>query len=262
MDLYLREKVVLVTAASRGLGYATARLLAQEGAFLALCARQEGLLIEAAERLERETGTQVLPITADVADPDAAPRLAAMTVEHFGRIDALLVNAGGPPPGKFADFQVKDWEAAIDLTITSAVRLIHAVVPIMRKQGGGSILANTSVSVRHPLDGLILSNSLRPAVIGLVKSLSIELGRDGIRVNAIAPGWTRTERVDQLLRDRAARSGTTPEEEEAKIVAAVPLGRMATPEEYARAAAFLLSPAASYITGVTLLVDGGLSRAG
>lgn len=261
MDLYLREKVVLVTAASRGLGYATARLLAQEGAFLALCARQEGPLIEAAERLERETGTQVLPITADVADPDAATHLAAMTVEHFGRIDALLVNAGGPPPGKFADFQVKDWEAAIDLTITSAVRLIHAVVPIMRKQGGGSILANTSVSVRHPLDGLILSNSLRPAVIGLVKSLSIELGSDGIRVNAIAPGWTRTERVDQLLRDRAARSGTTPEEEEAKIVAAVPLGRMATPEEYARAAAFLLSPAASYITGVTLLVDGGLSRA-
>ncbi len=261
MDLQLREKVVVVTAASRGLGYAVARAVAAEGAKVALCARQEGPLVEAAERLRADYGVEVLPVVCDVADAEAAPRLAAMTVEQFGTIDALFINAGGPPPGKFLDFRPEDWQAAMRLTIESAVRLAYAVVPVMRQAGGGSILANTSVSVRYPLDNLILSNSLRLAVVGMVKSLALELGRDGIRVNAIAPGWTRTERVEQLLAHRAQANGTTKEAEAAKIAAAIPLGRMATPEEFGRAAAFLLSPAASYITGVTLLVDGGMARA-
>jgi len=261
MELGLKDKVALVTAASRGLGYATAHALAEEGAHIALCARTEKTLVQAAERLAEETGADVLPIAADVADPGAANHLAAMTLENFGQIDVLFINAGGPPPGKFLDFQPKDWEEATQLTIQSAVRLAYAVVPVMRKQKGGSILINTSVTVRHPLDSLILSNSLRLALIGMVKSLSIELGPDNIRLNAIAPGWTRTERVDQLLNDRAKRNETTTEEEAAKISAAVPLGRIAEPEEYGKVAAFLLSPAASYVTGVTLLVDGGLSRA-
>ncbi|MBN1486073.1 MAG: SDR family oxidoreductase [Anaerolineae bacterium] len=261
MDLRLKDKVVLVTAASRGLGYATAYALAQEGANIALCARNEAQLTPAAQRLADETGVEVLPIVADVADANAGDRLAAMTLENFGRIDALFINAGGPPPGKFLDLRANDWDAAINLTIQSAVRLAYAVIPVMRQQNEGSLLFNTSVTVKHPLDNLILSNSLRLAIVGLVKSLSIELGPNNIRVNAIGPGWTRTERVDQLLGDRAARNGTTPEAEAEKIAAAIPLGRIAEPEEYGRVAAFLLSPAASYVTGVTLLVDGGLSRA-
>ncbi len=261
MNLMLKDKVALVTAASRGLGYATARALAQEGANIVLCARHDETLQDAAQSLVDETGTTVLPVTADVTDSGAARHLVAQTVEHFGQLDTLFVNAGGPPPGKFLDLTPKDWETATDLTIQSAVQLAYAAVPVMRKQGGGTLLFNTSVTVRHPLDNLILSNSLRLAVVGLVKSLSIELGPDNIRVNAIGPGWTRTERVDQLLNDRAKRNDTTIKEAAAHIAEAIPLGRIADPEEYGRVAAFLLSPAASYVTGVTLLVDGGLSRA-
>ena len=261
MDLMVKDKVILLTAASRGLGYATARVLAQEGAHVAICARTEAILVEAAERLKDETGAEVLPVAADVTEPREIERLTAMTVEHFGRIDALFVNAGGPPPGKFLDLRPQDWETATQLTIQSAVQLTYAVLPVIRQQKGGSLLFNTSVTVRYPLDNLILSNSLRLAIIGLMKSLAIELGPDGIRANAIGPGWTRTERVDQLLHDRASRNETTVEEEAKQVASDIPLGRIADPEEYGRVAAFLLSPAASYVTGTTLLVDGGLSRA-
>ncbi len=261
MDLCLKDKIALITAASQGLGYATARAMAQEGCHIALCARREAPLVDAAERLSDETGVEVLPIPADVTEANAADRLAAITLDEFGQIDALFVNAGGPPPGGFSDFQPQDWEDAMKLTIQSAVRLAHAVVPVMRCQNSGSILFNTSLTVKHPLDNLILSNSLRLSVIGLMKSLAIELGSDNVRANAIAPGWTRTARVEQLLADRAARRESTPDAEAAKIAVDVPLGRMADPEEFGRVAAFLLSPAASYITGVTLLVDGGLARA-
>jgi 3-oxoacyl-[acyl-carrier protein] reductase len=261
MDLQLKDKVALVTAASRGLGYATAHALAEEGCHIALCARQEDALARAAEQLAQETGVEVLPMPADVTEQNAADRLAAITLEEFGQIDALFINAGGPPPGGFLDFQPKDWESAIDLTIKSAVRLAYAVVPVMRRQRSGSLLFDTSLTVKHPLDNLILSNSLRMSIIGLMKSLSIELGPDHVRANAIAPGWTRTERVEQLLADRATRNETSPEEEAAQIAEDIPLGRMADPAEFGRAAAFLLSPAASYITGVTLLVDGGMTRA-
>jgi 3-oxoacyl-[acyl-carrier protein] reductase len=261
MDLQLKDNIALVTAASRGLGYATARALAHEGCHIALCARGEEALAETAGRLADQAGVEVLPIPADVTAADAADRLAAITLDEFGRIDALFVNAGGPPPGGFLDFQPQDWEAAMDLTIQSAVRLAYAVVPVMRQQGSGSILFDTSLTVKHPLDNLILSNSLRMSVIGLMKSLSLELGPDNVRANAIAPGWTRTERVEQLLADRAARNGTTSEDEAAQIAADIPLSRMADPAEFGRVAAFLLSPAASYVTGVTLLVDGGMTRA-
>jgi len=261
MDLMLKGKIALVTAASRGLGYAAALALAQEGATIALCARHEAPLHEAAQRLTAQTGVEVLPIVADVANADDITRLVATTQQHFGRIDALFINAGGPMPGHFLDLFPEDWEPAMNLTIQSAVRLAYAVVPLMRKQGGGSILANTSVTVRYPLDGLTLSNSLRAAVIGLVKTLSIELGQYNIRVNAIAPGWTRTERVNEILRARAEHNVTHQDEEAAKIAVEVPLRRMAEPEEFGRAAAFLLSPAASYVSGITMLVDGGLAKA-
>ncbi len=261
MELHLNDNVALVTAASRGLGYATARALAREGCHVALCARHEESLVAAAEALAAETGVEVLPIPVDVTEEHAADRLAAVTLDAFGQIDALFVNAGGPPPGSFLDLQPADWQAAIELTVQSAVRLTYAVVPMMRRQRSGSILYNTSLTVKHPLDNLILSNSLRMSVVGLMKSLSLELGPDNIRANAIAPGWTRTERVEQLLADRAARNETAPEDEAAQIAAEIPLGRMADPAEFGQVAAFLLSPAAAYVTGVTMLVDGGMARA-
>jgi len=260
MDLGLHDKVALVTAASRGLGRAVALRLAREGARVAICARGEEHLTTTAAEIEGATGRQALPIPADVSDPGAADALVQAVVERWGRIDILVTNAGGPPPGRFLDLASADWEAAVQLTLMSAVRFCYAVAPLMKEQGGGSILAMTSITVKQPLPNLILSNSLRLGVTGLVKTLADELAPFGVRVNAICPGWTRTARVDQLLRDRAERNGTTPEEEAEKIAAAIPLGRMGTPEEFAAAAAFLVSDAASYITGVSLLVDGGMYR--
>jgi len=260
MGLGLHDKIALVTAASRGLGKAVALRLAQEGARVALCARGKEQLVDAAAEIEAETGRQALAIPADVSDPATADALVEATVERFGRLDVLVTNAGGPPPGQFLDLTPADWEAAAQLTLMSAVRLCYAAAPIMKEQGEGAILAMTSITVKQPLPNLILSNSLRLGVVGLVKTLADELAPFGIRVNSVCPGWTRTARVDQLLRDRAERNDTTPEEEAAQIAADIPLGRMGAPQEFAAAAAFLVSPAASYITGVSLLVDGGMYR--
>jgi 3-oxoacyl-[acyl-carrier protein] reductase len=260
MDLGLYDSVALVTAASKGLGRAVALQLAQEGAHVAICARGEAHLAATAAEIRAETGRQALPLPADVSDPAAAERLVEATVRQFGRLDVLVINAGGPPPGQFLDLAPEDWEAAAQLTLMSAVQLCYAAVPVMKARGAGSILAMTSITVKQPQPNLVLSNSLRLGVVGLAKTLADELAPFGIRVNAICPGWTRTARVDQLLRDRAERNGTTPDEEAARIAAAIPLGRMGTPEEFAAAAAFLVSPAASYVTGVSLLVDGGMYR--
>jgi 3-oxoacyl-[acyl-carrier protein] reductase len=260
VDLRLADKVALVTAASGGLGRAVALRLAQEGARVAICARGEADLNVAAADIETETGLHVLALPADVSDPTAADRLVEATVEQLGRLDVLVINAGGPPPGQFLDLTPEDWEAAVQLTLMSAVQLCYAAVPVMKARGAGSILAMTSITVKQPLPNLVLSNSLRLGVVGLVKTLADELASFGIRVNAICPGWTHTARVEQLLRDRAERNESTPDEEGLRIAAAIPLGRMGTPEEFAAAATFLVSPAASYITGVSLLVDGGMYR--
>jgi 3-oxoacyl-[acyl-carrier protein] reductase len=260
MDLALRGKVALVTAASTGLGRAVAVQLAREGAHVAICARGREDLQSTAADIEALDGGQVLAVPADVSDPAAIEPLVEATVERFGRVDILVINAGGPPPGQFLDLTVEDWEAAANLTLMSGVRLCYAVVPLMVEQGAGAILAMTSITVKQPLPNLVLSNSLRLGVTGLVKTLADELAPFGVRVNGICPGWTRTDRVEQLLQDRAGRHGTTLDEEAAKIAAAIPLGRMGRPEEFAAAAAFLVSPAASYITGVSLLVDGGMYR--
>jgi 3-oxoacyl-[acyl-carrier protein] reductase len=260
MDLGLQDKIALVTAASKGLGKAVALRLAQEGAHVVICARGEEQLARTAAEIEKATSSQVLTIQADVSDTATADKLLGATIEHFGRIDILVTNAGGPPPGQFLDLVPEDWEANIRLTLMSAVRLCYAAVPVMKKQGEGSILAMTSITVKQPLPNLVLSNSLRLSIIGLIKTLADELAPFGIRVNGICPGWTHTDRVEQLLRDRATRQLTTAEEEAAKIAIDIPMGRMGTPEEFAKAAVFLVSPAASYITGVSLLVDGGMYR--
>jgi 3-oxoacyl-[acyl-carrier protein] reductase len=260
MNLGLDDKIALVAASSRGLGRAVALRLAHEGAHVAICARGQQDLTSAADHVRRATGQRVRALQADIAEPEAASSLVEATLEEFGRLDILITNAGGPPPGQFLDFTAQDWEQASQLTLMSAVRLCYAAAPVMHEQGSGSILAMTSITVKQPLSNLVLSNSLRLGVTGLVKTLADELGPSGIRVNALCPGWTRTARVDQLLEDRARRNSTSPEDEAAEIAAAIPLGRMGTPEEFAAAAAFLVSEAASFINGVSLLVDGGMYR--
>ena len=257
MDLGLEGKVALVAAASKGLGRAAAMELAREGARLAIFARSERT-DTTAEDIRAQTGAEVLSIRADVTQADQVQAAVEQVLARYGQIDILIANAGGPPPGNFLSLTDSDWQAAFQLTVMSAVRLCYAVVPSMVERGSGSIVATQSWTIKHPLAHLILSNSLRLAVIGLMKSLADELGPKGIRVNTINPAWTYTDRVEQLMADRAKRAGTTPEQEAAKAAAEIPLGRMATVEEFGRAIAWLASPAASFIHGHALLFDGGL----
>jgi 3-oxoacyl-[acyl-carrier protein] reductase len=260
MDLGLKDLVALVPASSRGLGRAAARALAQEGARLALCARSEKIQ-ETADALRAETGAQILARQADLTDPEAIQNYVAAAVEEFGRVDILIINAGGPPPGDFLDVSEAGWSSAFQLTIMSAVRLCRAVVPLMLEQGSGSIVTSQSYSVKQPIDHLVLSNTLRLGVIGLMKSLANEFGPRGIRVNSINPAWIWTERVEQLMKDRAQRSGTDVEHESGGVVADIPLGRMGSVEEFGRTIAWLASPAASFIHGHALMFDGGAVKA-
>lgn len=259
MDLDLKGKVALVTAASKGLGKATALEFAREGAHVAMCSHS-GLIKDAAKDIKNESGARVLAAQADVTKQADVDKLVKATMDEYGRIDILYINISGPKPGVFLSLSPEDWEAASNLTLMSAVRLCYAVVPHMLEQGEGSIISTQSYLVKQPLDNLILSNSLRLAVIGLLKSLANELGPKGIRVNSINPGWTKTERVDQLMAARATLAGTSPEVEAEKIVSEIPLGRMGSVEEYARAAVWLASPAASFIHGHALMIDGGLVK--
>jgi len=259
MDLGLEGKVAVVAAASRGLGHAAAMALATEGADLAICARSSQIEA-AADEIRQATGRTVLAIRADVTQDDEIDAFIEQTLAAFGRIDILIANAGGPPPGGFLDFQLDDWRKAVELTILSAVRLCYAVVPPMLAAGGGSIVATQSYSIKQPIDNLVLSNSLRLAVIGLMKSMANELGPQGIRVNSINPTWTMTERVGELMRDRAARNGTDIEDEIGQLAESIPLRRIGSVEEFGRTIAWLASPAASFIHGHALMFDGGAVR--
>jgi 3-oxoacyl-[acyl-carrier protein] reductase len=259
MDLGLKDLVAIVTASSKGLGRATAVQLAREGTKVVICARGEEALYATRDEITA-LGGQVLAVAADVAAPETPQVLVDAALERFARLDILVANAGGPPPGEFLAFEEQDWDAAIQLTLMSFVRLCYAAIPALKRSGRGSILACTSITVKQPLPNLVLSNSLRLAVTGLVKTLADELGPDGVRVNAICPGSTRTDRIEQLLADRAARASTTVDEQAAQMAAEIPLGRIGQPEEFGRVAAFLSSPAASFVNGVSLLVDGGAYR--
>lgn len=260
MDLQLKDKVALVVASSKGLGKAAAIALAEEGAKLAICSRSAEIMTTAQE-IKDNADVEVLALQADLTRPEEIARLVDETIDRYGRIDILILNSGGPPPGTFFDFSPADWEAAIDLTLMSTVNLCYKVIPHMLDRGEGSIVANQSYSVKQPIDNLILSNSIRMAVIGLMKSLANELGPKGIRVNSINPAWTWTERVGELMEDRAMRNGTTLDQEAAKVTSSVPLGRMGTVEEYGKTVAWLASPAASFINGHALMFDGGAVRA-
>jgi 3-oxoacyl-[acyl-carrier protein] reductase len=260
MDLGLRNLRALVTGASRGLGYATARILAQEGCQVMINSRNRQNIEQSAKSLASETGAQVFGAAGDLIDPIVSQSLVEEAVDKMGGLDLLVTNAGGPPPGKFESFDDATWQRAVELSLFSHVRLIRAALPHLRRSSTPSVLAVASYSVKQPILNLILSNSVRLATIGLVKSLALELGGERIRFNAILPAWTETERVVELMTNRAAANNTTIEEEIARQSKESPFGRMATPEEFGRAAAFLLSPAASYITGVMLPVDGGMYK--
>lgn len=256
MNLGVQDQVALIAAASKGLGKAAAMALAEEGAKVAICARSE-VLDETAKEIEEKTGAEVLAVRADVTDRQAVENVVKQTLDQFGQIDILIVNCGGPPPGNFTDLTIEDWEAGISTTIMSSLYLCYAVVPHMLERGSGSIVATQSYSIKHPIARLITSNSLRLAVIGLTKSLANELGPQGIRVNSINPAYTWTERVEQLMTDRAQANETSVEEESAKVASALPLGRMGQLDEYGKTIAWLASPAASFVHGHALMFDGG-----
>jgi 3-oxoacyl-[acyl-carrier protein] reductase len=260
MDLGLNGLRALVAASSEGLGYATALELAREGAQVAINSRSIDKLEAAAARIEQEAGTQVVTLAADLSDPEAPAQLVGEAAAALGGMDILVTNSGGPPSGRFDVLSEADWMHSLELVFHSHRRLIHAALPHLRASAHASVLTITSISVKQPIPNLAPSNAGRHATIGLTKTLALELGPEGIRFNSILPSYTETQRVTELMEKRAAEKGTSVEEELATTAADSPLGRMGRPDEFAKAAAFLVSPAASYITGVMLSVDGGLYK--
>lgn len=260
MDLGLKGKITLVTGSSRGLGYATALELAKEGARVAINSRTQENADSAAKQIQAESQAEVLALAGDVTDPAVPEKLVAAAVEAFGGLDILVTNAGGPQAGNFEEFDDAEWYRAIELSLMSHVRLIRAALPYLRQSQAASVLTITSYSVKQPIPNLILSNSIRASTIGLTKTLALEMGREGIRFNSILPAWTETERTRSLLETRAKSNNTTVEEEMQKTLQQSALGRISSPEEFAKPAAFLVSPAASYLTGVMLSIDGGMYK--
>ncbi|MBM3124439.1 MAG: SDR family oxidoreductase [Chloroflexi bacterium] len=260
MDLGLKDKCALVTGASRGLGYATAETLAREGCRVAINSRDPGNITSAAEKIASETGSKAVGFAGDVTNAAFAEKLIQQALDAMGGLDLLVTNAGGPPVGSFESFDESAWQKAVDLSLMCHVRLIRAALPHLRKSKAASVLTVTSYSTKQPIPNLVLSNSIRAATVGLTKSLALELGKEGIRFNSILPAWTETERVIEIMTARAKANNSTIEEETDRQSRESPLGRMGRPQEFANAAAFLLSPAASYITGVMLTVDGGMYK--
>jgi 3-oxoacyl-[acyl-carrier protein] reductase len=260
MNAGLAGKVALVFGASRGLGRAAAEALAAEGARVAIVARQEATLTEAATSIARSTATDVLPLVCDVSRAEDARRAVRDAASHFGGLDIVVTNSGGPRAGSFESLTEQDFATAVELLFMSVVRVCFEAVPLMRKRGGGRIINVTSITVKQPVDNLMLSNAIRPAVVGFAKSLATELAPERITVNCVAPGYTRTERVVELNVANAAREQTTPEAVEERLVGTIPMKRLGEPHEFASLVVFLASEQASYITGTTLQVDGGYVR--
>jgi 3-oxoacyl-[acyl-carrier protein] reductase len=260
VDTGLSGKVALVAAASKGLGRAIAEAFAAEGATLAICARGEAGLASARESLARIAAAPVHAVAADLSQSDGIQRVARSTIERFGRVDVLVTNAGGPPLGSFEKLDWDAWQRAVELTLRSAVELTRAVLPGMRERRWGRVLHVTSLTVKQPIDGLMLSTSIRSAVTGFSRSLANEVAAEGITVNTILPGFMRTERVAELNQATAAREGVAVEQVERRFREQIPMRRIGEPSELAALATFLASERAAYITGQSIAVDGGWIR--
>jgi len=256
MNLGLTGKTALVTAASKGMGKACALGLAAEGARVVMCARTDVDLQAAAEEVRSKTGAQVVAMPADVTRADQVKALVARAHEAFGGVDILVANAGGPPRGYFDELSDEQWYGAFEVSLLSVVRLIREVLPSMRQRRWGRIITIQSSSVKQPIEGLDLSNAIRPGAAGLMKTLASELGADNILVNTVCPGRILTDR----LLGGARQAGLSPEEYVRQVGADVPVGRVGTPEEFGNVVVFLASERASYVTGVAIQVDGGLIR--
>ena len=258
MDLGLKDRAALVTGASKGLGRAVAQRLAMEGADVVVNSRSADALEATAAEIARASGRRVLPVAGDVADEAFCAHLVERAASGLGRLDILVANAGGPPPGGVNDFTPEAYRKALDLNLMSTVQLTLAALPGMRKNGWGRIVAITSVAVKQPVHNLLLSNTARPGVVGFIKSISRDLAAEGILCNVAAPGFIHTARVESLLATQAEARGTSREAVLEAIAADIPAGRIGRPEEFANGVVFLASEAASYITGHTMQIDGGL----
>lgn len=260
MDLGLKNRVAIVAASSKGLGKAVAMGLAKEGARLALCSRNLSAMEATANEIRRETGATVMAEAVDVTVESQVAAFVERTVARFGVVDICVTNAGGPPSKSFAETTVDDWRHGVDLNLMSTLYFAREVLPRMQRQRWGRLITITSVTVKQPVEGLILSNSVRSAVSGLVKSLANEYGPYNVLVNNVCPGYTLTARLDELANKLASGSGQAREQVDARWTSQIPLRRLARPEEFADAVVFLASERASYITGASLAVDGGFVK--
>jgi 3-oxoacyl-[acyl-carrier protein] reductase len=260
MDLGLRGRVAIVAAASKGLGRAVAEELAREGAEIAICSRTAGHLAKAAAVVKAAGGREVFWQALDVGNADEVSRFVAAVDKRFGRVDICVTNTGGPPSKLFSATTNQDWRTWTDQLLMSTVYFAQSVLPLMQKNKWGRFLTITSYSVKQPVEGLLLSNSLRAGVTGLVRTLANEYAMDGITVNNVCPGYTRTDRLDDLAGMMAERAGCTSEEVFANWKKLIPAGRLGRPEEFASVVAFLASERASYVNGVSLSIDGGTTR--
>jgi 3-oxoacyl-[acyl-carrier protein] reductase len=260
MDLGLKGRGVIVAASSQGIGLAAAEAFAREGAQVAMCARNESTLREAAEKIRKETSAEVYDAAVDVTDSARVQHFVEDVAKRFGRIDVCVTNAGGPPAKNFLSISADEWRKAVELNFLSVVHLAKAVIPHMQRHHWGRIITITSVTVKQPVAELTMSNAVRAGVVGLVKSLSNEFGKDGILVNNVAPGYTATERLQELAGVRALAAGATPEQIYQSWAAEIPLRRLGEPKDIADVILWLASERAAYVTGQTVLADGGIYR--
>lgn len=260
MDLGITDRVALVAASSRGLGRAVATELGKEGTRLVICARDQSALQTTQQAIEGETGAEVVAVPADLSEDGAPDRVVQAGIDAFGQIDILVTNAGGPPAGLFEQHDLDAWDAAIRLNLRSAIALTQRVLPGMKERHWGRILNITSIAVKQPVDNLILSNAVRAAVTGFARTLANEVAAFGVTVNNLMPGYTRTQRVEELAARSAEQQGKTPDEIIGTWEAQIPMGRLGSPAEFAAVAAFLVSDRASYVTGTSTQVDGGWIR--
>lgn len=260
METGLRNRIAIVAASSQGIGKATALAFAAEGAHLALCARRADPLTALAREIEGRYGVRVFTAALDVSDDAAVRDFVNRSHERFGRVDICVTNAGGPPAKPFLATTMEEWERAWQLNLRSVVSFAQAVIPFMQQKKWGRIITLTSYTVKQPVPELVLSNSIRVGVIGLVRSLAGQFGPDGITVNNVGPGFTATARAEELLEKRAAARNIHTEQIRQELLQEIPIRRMAAPEEVAAAIVWLASEQAACITGQTLLVDGGAYR--